>query len=79
MTPRKPVRVRKARHAGICPACHRVVQVGDLIASIGGGPFICVTHITRQHTDGDEVKRTWLVTIRTPFTLKLCDLRKREA
>lgn len=57
MTPRKPVRVRKARRAGTCPECRRAVRVGDLIASIGGGPFICVSHITRKHTDGDEVAR----------------------
>jgi hypothetical protein len=68
VTPRKPVRVRKARRAGTCPACHRAVRVGDLIASIGGGPFICVSHITRKHTDGAELC-TRTTTIRTPFTL----------
>jgi hypothetical protein len=53
MTPRKPVRVRKARRAGTCPQCGRRVLVGDLIASIGGAPFICISHITREFTDGE--------------------------
>lgn len=62
MTPRKPVRVRKARRAGTCPECRRHINVGDLIASIGGAAFICVTHITRQHTDGEE-QRPWSATV----------------
>ena len=53
MTPRKPVRVRKARRAGTCPQCGRRVLVGDLIASIGGAQFICVSHVTRKFTDGE--------------------------
>lgn len=52
MTPRKAVRVRKARRSGTCPVCRRLVVVGDLIASIGGAPFICISHITRKDTDG---------------------------
>lgn len=60
MTPRKPVRVRKARRAGTCPDCGRRIQVGELIASIGAAPFICVAHITRKHTDGEEI-RPWSV------------------
>ena len=52
VTPRKPVRVRKARHSGACPVCRRLVLVGDLIASIGGGPFVCIEHVTRKDTDG---------------------------
>jgi hypothetical protein len=62
MTPRKPVRVRKARRAGTCPECRRWVQVGELIASVGGDWFICVAHITRQHTDGEEL-RPWSTTL----------------
>ena len=54
MSPRKPVRVRKARRSGTCPHCRRRVQVGQLIASIGGAAFICVEHITREHTDTKE-------------------------
>lgn len=52
MSPRKAVRVRKARRSGTCPLCRRRVQVGELIASIDGAPFVCVQHVTRQHTDG---------------------------
>ena len=48
----KRVRVRKARHSGTCPACRRLVLVGDLIASVRGGPFMCIAHVTRQDTDG---------------------------
>ena len=51
MTPRKAVRVRKARRSGTCPACRRLVLVGDLIASVDGGPFMCIGHLTREHTD----------------------------
>ena len=47
----QPVRVRKARRSGTRPACRRRVLVGDLIASIGGAPFMCIGHLTREHTD----------------------------
>jgi hypothetical protein len=47
---RKAVRVRKARRSGTCPACRRRLLVGDLIASIGGAPFMCVSHVTREDT-----------------------------
>lgn len=47
---RKDVRVRKARHSGACPACRRLVLVGDLIASVRGGPFMCAAHVTREET-----------------------------
>jgi hypothetical protein len=44
----KPVRVRKARHSGTCPECRRLVMVGQLIASVRGGPFMCASHVTRK-------------------------------
>ena len=47
---RKAVRVRKARRRGACPVCRRLVLVGDLIASIGGAPFMCASHVTRDDT-----------------------------
>lgn len=47
----KAVRVRKARRSGTCPVCRRYVRVGDLVASFHGGPFMCIAHITRPHTD----------------------------
>ena len=47
----KPVRVRKARRSGRCPACGCWVAVGALIASVRGAAFVCVEHITRQATD----------------------------
>jgi hypothetical protein len=47
----KRVRVRKARRAGACPRCGRLVHVGELIASVGGGPFMCISHVTREDTD----------------------------
>jgi hypothetical protein len=37
VTPRKPVRVRKARRSGACPVCRRLVLAGDLIADVRGG------------------------------------------
>ena len=55
MTPRKPVRVRKARRSGTCSECKRLILVGELIASVDGGPFVCLSHISRQHTDGRDV------------------------
>jgi hypothetical protein len=58
LTTRKPVRVRKARRSGTCPECRRLVLVGELIASVNGGAFICISHITRQHTDGPEPGHT---------------------
>ncbi len=54
----KPVRVRKARHSGTCPRCHRLVVVGELIASVRGGPFMCISHVTREDTDGKESTMT---------------------
>lgn len=48
----KPVRVRKARRSGRYPVCRRLVLVGELIASVRGGPFMCITHVTRDDTDG---------------------------
>ena len=48
----KPVRVRKARRSGPCPVCRRLVLVGQLIASVRGGPFMCISHVTRKDTDG---------------------------
>ena len=54
MTSRKPVRVRKARRSGPCPACRRLVLVGELIASVGGAPFVCISHVTREDTDGKD-------------------------
>jgi hypothetical protein len=54
MTTRKGVRVRKARRSGPCPACRRLVVVGELIVSVRGGPFMCLSHVTREHTDGKE-------------------------
>lgn len=50
--PPKDVRVRKARHSGTCPVCRRLVLVGELIASVRGGSFMCISHVTRQDTDG---------------------------
>ena len=47
---RKQVRVRKARRSGTCPACRRHVLVGDLIASVGGEPFMCISHVSREDT-----------------------------
>lgn len=47
---RKHVRVRKARRSGACPACRRLVLVGDLIASVGGEPFMCISHVSREDT-----------------------------
>ena len=41
MTPRKPVRVR-------------LVLIGGLIASIGGGLFKCISRVTRRDTDHGE-------------------------
>jgi hypothetical protein len=26
--------------------------VGELIASVRGGPFMCISHVTREDTDG---------------------------
>ncbi|MGH3218972.1 MAG: hypothetical protein ACRDPY_09740 [Streptosporangiaceae bacterium] len=48
----KRVRVRKARRSGTCPRCHRLVLVGELIASVRGSPFMCIAHVTRADTDG---------------------------
>jgi hypothetical protein len=48
----KRVRVRKARRSGACPRCRRLVLVGELIASVRGGPFMCISHVTREDTDG---------------------------
>ena len=45
---RKDVRVRKARRSGACPACGRLVLVGNLIASVKGGPFTCLAHLTKE-------------------------------
>ena len=47
----KPVRVRKARRSGACPACRRLVLIGDLVASVNGAPFTCLGHVTRAGTD----------------------------
>ncbi len=44
------VRVRKARHQGVRPRCRRPVLVGELIASVRGGPFMCIAHVTKQDT-----------------------------
>lgn len=54
MTAPKRVRVRKARRSGTCPVCRRLVLVGELIASVRvrGGPFMCISHVTREDTDG---------------------------
>ena len=52
MTSPKRVRVRKARRSGTCPVCRRLVLVGELIASVRGGPFMCISHVTRKDTDG---------------------------
>jgi hypothetical protein len=47
----KPVRVRKARTTSVCPVCRRLVLVGDLIASVRGGPWACLSHVTKaEHT-----------------------------
>jgi len=48
----RPVRVRKARRTGTCPECKRLVLVGDLIASVNGAPFVCISHVTRKDMDG---------------------------
>ena len=32
----------------MCPICLRPVLVGELIASISGGPFRCIGHVTRE-------------------------------
>jgi hypothetical protein len=50
----KRVRVRRARHSGTCPVCRRLVLVGELIASVRGGPFMCISHVTRADTDGSH-------------------------
>ena len=52
MTSSKRVRVRTARRSGTCPVCRRLVLVGELIASVRGGPFMCISHVTREDTDG---------------------------
>ena len=50
----KPVRVRKARRSGPCPVCRRLVLVGQLIASVRGGPFMCVSHVTMKQAGNDR-------------------------
>ena len=50
----KAIRVRKTRRSCTCPICRRLVLVGDLIASVRGGPFMCLAHVTGEHTDGKE-------------------------
>ena len=40
--------MRKARRSGACPACGRLVLVGNLIASVKGGPFTCLAHLTKE-------------------------------
>jgi len=54
VSPPKRVRVRKARHKGVCPRCRRYILAGELIASVRGGPFMYLAHITREHTDGKD-------------------------
>ena len=56
MTTHKPVRVRKARRAAPCPACCRLVLVGELIASVRGGPFMCASHVTRKQAGNIPVE-----------------------
>lgn len=54
MSAPKSVRVRKARRSGTCPVCRCAVLAGHLIASVRGGPFMCIAHVTRQDTDGKD-------------------------
>ena len=65
MSPRKPVRVRKARRSGTCPECRRLVLVGDLIASVDSGPFMCIWHLTREHTDARAAELAELAALMT--------------
>ena len=65
----KPVRVRKARHSGRCPRCGQWVLVGALIASVRGGPFMCIAHVSREDTDGKG-------TITMQITVNLTDEEK---
>lgn len=53
MTPRKPIRTRKARWPSVCPACRRAVLVGQLITSENRRPWIhaaCLIDARTQRT-----------------------------
>jgi len=39
--------------------------VGDLIASVDGGPFMCIGHVTREHTDARAGELAALRTLMT--------------
>ena len=48
----KPIRVRKARRSGTCAVCRRHITIGQLVASVRGGPWHCLAHVTREQAGG---------------------------
>jgi hypothetical protein len=48
VTPRKPVRIKKARRFFTCPQCGRRILVGQYIASVGHGPWRCAAHLLTE-------------------------------
>jgi hypothetical protein len=45
MTRRKALRIRKARWTGICALCGAPVIPPARLASVNGGPWMCVSHV----------------------------------